>query len=302
MTALAADRETPYRDSIDFEIPCAASKEFFLGALVVRDTSGNAEPATAATGKIAAGVCTEYQLSGSVAAVESVKVRAGKAFRFVNGETITKAHIGDAAYADDDQTIFRTATGRSFVGTIVDVDDIGVWVFVAAPSAVASVGLLAANNLSDVGSASTARSNLGLADSSADLDLDTVTLRQKFVAGGAAYTVGSAADGDSIITTATDNAVVTLPDAAAANAGKRVTVIATGADASQLVSIRPHATDAIFGTIANAAADSVASGVVDKDLNLTKATMNKGDRVTLVSDGATGWYIAGGVGIWASEP
>lgn len=158
--ALSADRNTPTKDGVEFVYPCAASKTFYAGALVVLDTSGNAEPATAATGKIGAGVCQKYVVSGGVAAVETVTVRSGM-FRFVNGETITKAHIGDAAYADDDQTIYRTATGRSQIGTISDVDSLGVWVTIGAPLAAATVGLLAANNLSDVGTAATALTNIG---------------------------------------------------------------------------------------------------------------------------------------------
>jgi hypothetical protein len=51
----------------------------------------------------------------------------------------------------------------------------------------------------------------------------------------------------------------------------------------------------------NAAADSVASGAVNKDIVNTKATANKGDRITLLAVAATTWYITDGVGIWASE-
>lgn len=293
--ALTADRDTPEREGKDFQYPCAASKTFYAGALIVLDTSGNAEPATAATGKIAVGVCQEYLESSSTAAAEKVKVRAG-VFRFVNGESITKAHIGDAAYANDDQTIYRTATGRSQVGTIVDVDSLGVWVSINAPLAAATAGLLAANNLSDLGTVATARENLAL-----DEHEGVITHLQKLIAGGAAYTV-TEADGDCIITTATDNADITLPDAAAGNAGQRVTIINTGADGAALVTVSPHSSDAIFGTVPNAAADSVASGTVNKYFGNTKATANKGDHVVLVSDGSTGWYIVGGVGIWASEP
>ena len=54
-------------------------------------------------------------------------------------------------------------------------------------------------------------------------------------------------------------------------------------------------------TIANAAADSVSGSVADKDIINTKATANKGDRITLIGDGVDGWYIVEGVGIWASE-
>ncbi len=97
---------------------------------------------------------------------------------------------------------------------------------------------------------------------------------------------------------ATDALVVTLPPTFM---GGQFTFINSGADGNNIVTISPDADDAIFGSIANAAADSVASGVDNKDLSNTKATANKGDRVKLVADGSTGWFIAEGVGIWASE-
>ena len=75
----------------------------------------------------------------------------------------------------------------------------------------------------------------------------------------------------------------------------------TGADGNNIVTLSPNAADGIHGTIANAAADSVASGTVDKDFVNTKATANKGDYVILRAVALTEWYIIGGVGIWASE-
>lgn len=105
-------------------------------------------------------------------------------------------------------------------------------------------------------------------------------------------------DSGTIYLVGTDALTITLP---ATNKGLKFTFINSGADGNNLITISPNADDAIFGTIANAAADSVASGVVDKDIVNTKATSNKGDRITLVGDGADGWYIVEGVGIWASE-
>lgn len=96
----------------------------------------------------------------------------------------------------------------------------------------------------------------------------------------------------------TDALTITLP---ATKKGAIYTFINSGADGNNLITISPNANDAIFGTIANAAADSVSGGVVDKDFINTKATSNKGDRITLVGDGVDGWYIVEGVGIWASE-
>jgi hypothetical protein len=131
----------------------------------------------------------------------------------------------------------------------------------------------------------------------------TVTNLQKLVAGGVAYTVGSAPDGDCVIHTATDNAIITLPDAAAGNAGQRVTVQNTGANGAALISISPHSSDGIFGGVHGAAGGDLVSlsGTVDKDAQNTKATALKGDYLVLVSNGSTGWYVIGGKGVWASQ-
>lgn len=319
MTALGADRSTPVRDGVQLDYPAAASKTFYAGALVVLDSSGNAEPGTTATGKIAVGRCEKAMTSGGVAAVESVPIRRGT-FRWANGSSITKAHIGDTAYVVDDATVSNVSTGKSPAGIIVDVDSLGVWVLTDPGNLLASTGLLAANNLSDVGSTASARTSIGLGTTDAptfdDLTItddlvvgddgtfsgkldvaEAITGLQKLVAGGAAYTVGSAADGGCIITTATDNAVITLPDAAAGNAGKRITVVNTGGDGTAKVSVSPHSSDSIRGTVAAV----TASGTADKDIINTKLTALRGDYITLFSDGSSSWYIVGGAGIWASE-
>lgn len=113
------------------------------------------------------------------------------------------------------------------------------------------------------------------------------------VAGGAAIT---AAGGQTIIT-ATDNAVITFP-AAAGTASQEIRVICSAANGAALVSVSPAALDAVIGTVVGV----TSGGVVNKDWRLTKATQKKGDYCAFKSDGANGWYIIGGVGVWASEP
>jgi hypothetical protein len=100
---------------------------------------------------------------------------------------------------------------------------------------------------------------------------------------------------------ATDALTITLPQITSENIGMEFLVRNTGADANNIITLSPASTDGINGTIANAAADSVASGVVDKDWINTKATSNKGDFVKLRAVSTTAWYIIDGVGIWASE-
>ena len=100
---------------------------------------------------------------------------------------------------------------------------------------------------------------------------------------------------------ATDSKVMTLPAIDANNIGMELTFRNTGADGNNTITLSPAAADGINGTIANAAADSVASGTANKNLVNTKATANKGDWCTIKAVAAGAWYITGGVGIWASE-
>jgi hypothetical protein len=185
-------------------------------------------------------------------------------FGWVNNG-LTDADRFKPVYFDDDNTVSADSS-KLLAGYLLDVDGTTAWV-ITVP------GLLA---------------GLGGAP--------------RVIAGGAAYTVRNGIDHGVVIETATDNHVTTLPDAAAANKGQEVTLQFTGADGAALVTAAPHSSDGIFGTVANAAADSVSSGTVNKPFNLTKATSNKGDYVKLRSDGSTGWYVTGGVGIWASTP
>lgn len=108
-------------------------------------------------------------------------------------------------------------------------------------------------------------------------------------------------DSGKVFAVATDALVFTLPLIDADTLGIEITVINTGADGNNIITISPDALDSVNGTIANAAADAVASGALDKDIVNTKVTTNKGDRITLKAIAATEWYITEGVGIWASE-
>jgi len=108
-------------------------------------------------------------------------------------------------------------------------------------------------------------------------------------------------EGDSgkTINIATDAKTITLPLIGANPMKFRFRN--TGADGAVALTISPNALDGINGSIANAAADSVGSGVVNKNLVNTKATANNMDWVQIESVSATKWAITGGVGIWASE-
>lgn len=116
-----------------------------------------------------------------------------------------------------------------------------------------------------------------------------------------ANTTLTVADSGETINVATDAITATLPAITAANIGMTFRFRNTGADGAVKLNISPAAADGINGTIPNAAADSVASGVVNKDFANTKATANNMDYVVLEAVELTKWAITGGVGIWASE-
>lgn len=108
-------------------------------------------------------------------------------------------------------------------------------------------------------------------------------------------------DSGKIFGIATDALTMTLPLITLKNLGVQFTFLNTGADDANIITISPNALDSINGTIANAAADAVAGGVVNKNFINTKSGANKGDYVTLVAIALTEWYIIDGVGVWASE-
>lgn len=102
-------------------------------------------------------------------------------------------------------------------------------------------------------------------------------------------------DSGKVFLVGTDALTITLP---ATKAGARFTFINSGADGNNIITISPNSADKIMGSIANSAQDNVATGSDNGDLVHTKASANKGDRVTLIGDGNEGWYIAEGIGIW----
>lgn len=167
MGALTADRNTAERVGVLKSAGVAAGVECFAGGIAVLDASGNIKPGVTATGLICVGRFEEYvdNTNGQAGDVTATAKRG--IFRFGNslaGDAITAAQIGDVCYIVDDQAVAKTSGGatRSVAGIIDDVDSSGVWVRMGLESYVSPAGgLLAANNLSDLNTPATARTNLG---------------------------------------------------------------------------------------------------------------------------------------------
>ncbi len=247
--ALTQDRNTPLYEGEIYAHPVAADTVIFAGALACLDASGNLVPGAVATGLIAAGRAEEHvDNSGGSAGDERCRVRRG-IFRWKNsaaGDAITRAEIGDACFIVDDETVAKTdgSAARSKAGIIVDVDAQGVWVstgeeILNSPAS----ALLAANNLSDVGTKATARANLGVYER----------------LGTPAFTIG-----DEIANVR--NVAVQLKDSAGVNLAVRANVLAylsTDSGGGNLVATAPD------GGVAIGANGVAIPLVADKAFRLT---------------------------------
>jgi hypothetical protein len=107
------------------------------------------------------------------------------------------------------------------------------------------------------------------------------------------------------INVGTDALVLTLPLIRTENIGLTYTFRNIGADANNIITIKPNALDAIVGgfpfVTGSTASMNRASGTVNKGWINTKATTKLGDWVTIKAVSTTKWYIQGGQGVWASE-
>lgn len=166
MTALSADRNTAMRVPKFLTLPVKTAVTCFAGAMAVLD-GAYVKPAVTATGLIAVGRFEARADNATGANGDiSVDVQTG-CFRWANSagaDEITAAEIGETCFIVDDQTVAKTSdsASRSPAGVIFDVDTQGVWVLMLNQQLAAPAGaLLAANNLSDVASAETARGNIG---------------------------------------------------------------------------------------------------------------------------------------------
>lgn len=133
MTALAADRNTHFKDAEIVPVPVAAAKKIFAGSLVAANATGFATPGATATTLTYLGRAEEtVDNSAGAAGAKTVLVRRNKAFLFANlaADPVTQASFGKVAYIVDDQTVAATDGGgtRSAAGKVVGVESGGVWI------------------------------------------------------------------------------------------------------------------------------------------------------------------------------
>lgn len=211
--------------------PVAAATSIDAGNIVCLDALGNAVAGSATTGLVARGVSQEaVDNSAGIAGDKYITSRSG-VHLFANkaGDEITQAEVGDVCYISTAVEVCKTASGKSVAGVVKElIDD---QVAVAVGTWPLQVGLLAANNLSDVGSPSSARASIGANVFEVVLDATNLvgTSRYGFVAArncvitsirsvllGAALTVGDATLTAKIAGTAITSGVVTITQSGSA--------------------------------------------------------------------------------------
>lgn len=318
LTAITAGRRR-YGDMAGLmEVDVLNAAEIFKDALVCIDANGYAIPATDTAGIYVAGIATEYALGSAVAGAVKCKVKFGVRALFA-ATGITRAMMGEPMYVVDDNTVDNTSTNGVLAGIMVGpyVDTTHCWVLVA-PSFANILSTLTAsaaelNDLAGVVDGTVTASKALVVDANKDLaSLRDLTLRNLVATGtaaigGAATITGAAtflrpvhvAQATDTLTNAESgttficavDAVLTLPTAAAAGIGVWYHIVTGVASAGTGLTISPAAADAIC----------YVTSVNDKDLINTPGTDVEGDFVTLVSDGANQWWVAGMGGIWAKE-
>lgn len=255
MTALTTDRDTPARSGAERVFPVAASTTIYAGAIVAMNASGYAVPGSTATGLKPVGRAKSRADNAIGDAGDLLVAVEMGVFRWHNStasDAIDLGDIGAVCYIVDDQTVALTSGSatRSPAGLIADVDDAGVWVLIG-PDVLASPsgGLVAANNLSDLASAASARGNLGGGANKVVLHFDAISTKAADaavvrvvspVAGTVAkiYSVANAA-------LATGNATLTGKIGATAITDGVITITQSGSAAGDVDSATPTAANTV---------------------------------------------------------
>jgi len=248
--ALTKDRNTLSRSGQQFSYPLAAVK-VYAGSIGVINASGHLTKGATATGlKCVGRIKAQVDNSAGVAAAVNGEVENGL-FCWKNSaaaDAITLAEVGTVCFIVDDETVAKTSGGgtRSPAGIIEDVDSDGVWVRMGQDALVAPAGaLLAASNLSDLGTKATARANLGGGADKViltipDIDLVGATAEVKRIVSPVAGTIDkiySVIDG----ALTTGDATLTAKIGAVAVTDGVITVAQAGSAAGDVDSATPSA-------------------------------------------------------------
>lgn len=208
-----------------FQLPQAASTTIFAGALVVKNSSGYAQPATAAQGNIAVGVAQEYSVNSGSNGDKKILVKRGVfILKPESGDAPTIASVGKACFAADDQTVGMTPGVRSIAGIVRGLDENG-------------------NVLVEVGYTDVESRNTVVSLSGIDLD-DEALVRTHYIAAPVAGRIKKIYCATEFASTAGADAVATFAINGTSITGGVVTVPVSSA-VGTVVSATPTAANAV---------------------------------------------------------
>lgn len=140
MANLTAGRRTAHRPGHIVAHPLAASAIVQQGGLACLDAAGYLVPGSLSASLTCVGIAAQGVGNvGGAAGDVRAEVRRDGAWRLDNhtGDAVGRPHIGRKAYIVDDHTVAATPANdgggnptRSVAGTIIDVDDDGVWIVI----------------------------------------------------------------------------------------------------------------------------------------------------------------------------
>jgi hypothetical protein len=130
MAALTADKNVvrfgaQMADSPN-AVPVKGATTLYQGSGTVLDSAGYAVAATAATGLITVGVNRVQVVNAGADGAEKAEVDHGD-FLFTNSgsDAVTVTEVGKLCYWEDDQTVCKTATGKSAAGRVIQLNPAG---------------------------------------------------------------------------------------------------------------------------------------------------------------------------------
>jgi hypothetical protein len=234
MTALTQGRALKSIEGRLFNYGVKADAVIYRGAILVVGSDGYAKPATTATGLVAVGIAREpVDATGFASGAKTVEVEEMTigCKNSAGGDEITIADLGRTCYLVDDQTVAKTSGGgtRSVAGYVRKIES-GLIYVEFSNTASADGDLVAANNLSDVASAATARANIGANLVSDSVHITTLvgtgvtryvcpvagTIKKIWSSLDGALTTGDATITAKIGAVAVTNGVITITQAASA--------------------------------------------------------------------------------------